>query len=138
MAGVTFTPDLYKCGIAGAGISDLQLFVGDLKKESQYEHLSGKTWIDVVGDPIADRERLIATSPARHVARIKAPLLLVHGKDDSVVPFKQSELMAGAMRSAGKRVELVMLEGGDHSLNDAQTSRRVLRELERFLGLHLK
>lgn len=138
MAGVTFMPDLYKCGVAGAGVSDLLLLVGDLKKESRFQHLSGKTWTDVVGDPIADRERLIATSPVKHVDRIKAPLLLIHGKDDTVVPFRQSEVMAGAMRSAGKQVEFVALEGGDHWLNDARTSRRVLRELERFLGLHLK
>jgi dipeptidyl aminopeptidase/acylaminoacyl peptidase len=138
MAGLAFTPELYKCGVAGAGISDLLLLVGDLKKESTTVHLGGKYWLDAVGDPHSDNERLVATSPARHVERIRAPLLLIHGKDDTTVPFRQSEVMASAMRNAGKDVQLIALEGGDHSLNDDRTSRRMLRELEVFLAKHLK
>jgi dipeptidyl aminopeptidase/acylaminoacyl peptidase len=138
MAGLAFTPELYKCGVAGAGISDLQAFVGELKKRGATAHNAGKFWLDSIGDPQTDTPRLIATSPAKHAGNVRAPLLLVHGRDDSVVPFVQSQIMAGAMRNAGKQVQLVELEGADHWLVDARTKRRMLQEVETFLAKHLK
>ena len=47
-------------------------------------------------------------------------------------------MMADAMKSAGKPVEYIELEGDDHWLSRASTSKRVLRELEVFLAKHLK
>ena len=138
MAGLAFTPTYYKCGVAGGGISDLLMLVGDLKRESPSVHLGGKYWLDIVGDPLVDKDRLIATSPVKRVADIQAPLLLIHGKDDTVVPIRQSATMANAMRRAGKVVEFVQLEGGDHWLTKASTSKQVLSELETFLAKHLK
>jgi dipeptidyl aminopeptidase/acylaminoacyl peptidase len=135
MAGLAFTPQYYKCGVAGAGLSDLLLFLGDSKRKSQSR---GEYWSDYIGSPLSDRDRLIATSPIKHVSQIKAPLLLIHPKDDTVVPLRQSTLMAQAMRAAGKEVEYIELEGDDHWLSKASTSKRVLRELEAFLAKHLK
>jgi dipeptidyl aminopeptidase/acylaminoacyl peptidase len=138
MAGLAFTPDLYKCGASGAGPSDLLLLVGDAARRADSVHLGGKTWREWLGDPTQDRERLLATSPARHAGNIKAPLLLIHGKDDTVVAHRHSLVMSDAMKSAGKPVELITIEGDDHWLSRASTSKRVLRELERFLGQNLK
>jgi dipeptidyl aminopeptidase/acylaminoacyl peptidase len=135
MAGLTLTPELYKCGVAGAGISDLLLFLGD---NTRWSEDRGKFWKDYIGSPNADRDRLIATSPIKQVGRIRVPLLLIHPKDDTVVPLRQSTMMAEAMRAAGKPVEYIELDGDDHWLSRTSTSRRVLRELERFLALHLK
>jgi dipeptidyl aminopeptidase/acylaminoacyl peptidase len=135
MAGLTLTPELYKCGVAGAGISDLLLFLGDSKRKSSSR---GNFWKDYIGSPIDDRERLIATSPIKRVGKVRAPLLLLHPKDDTVVPLRQSTMMADALRGAGKQVEYIELEGDDHWLSKASTSKQVLRELERFLGANLK
>lgn len=135
MAGLALTPEVYKCGVAGAGVSDLLLFLGDSSKRSTTR---GKFWKDYIGSPISDRDRLIATSPIKQVHKIRAPLLLIHGKDDTVVPVRQSSAMAEALRAAGKQVEYVEIEGDDHWLSKASTSKRVLRELERFLAQHLK
>jgi len=138
MAGLAFTPELYKCGVSGAGPSDLQLLVGDASRKSESEYLGGDSWRDWLGDPTADRERLIATSPSKHAANIKAPLLLIHGKDDIVVPIRQSLVMVDAMKAAGKQVELITISGDDHWLSRPSTNKRVLQELERFLGQNLK
>jgi dipeptidyl aminopeptidase/acylaminoacyl peptidase len=138
MAGLAFTPELYKCGVSGAGPSDLQLLVGDASRRSESVYLGGDGWREWIGDPTKDRERLIATSPAKHVANIKAPLMLIHGKDDTVVSYRHSAIMADAMKAAGKPVEMVTIDGDDHWLSRASTNKRVLRELERFLGTHLK
>ena len=41
-------------------------------------------------------------------------MLLIHGKDDTVVPIDQSREMEGALRDAGKDVQLIQVNGGDH------------------------
>ncbi len=135
MAGITSKPDLYKCGVAGAGVSDLLLFVGDARR--RYDEL-GRAWADDIGSPIADRDRLIATSPIRNVNKAKAPILIIHGNDDTVVPLRQSTMMVDALKAAGKPVEFVGIEGDDHWLSKSSTSKRVMRELEAFLAKHLK
>jgi dipeptidyl aminopeptidase/acylaminoacyl peptidase len=138
MAGLAFSPDLYKCGVAGAGVSDL---IAMLEYEAKYTGQwlgDNDYWTWLIGSPGADRARLIATSPAQHAAKFKAPLLLVHGKDDTVVPKSQSDLMADSLKAAGRPYEYVVLEGEDHHLSNPSTSKRFLQELERFLAPHLK
>ena len=112
--------------------------IGDVRRDNPSIYLSGDEWRDYLGDPTADRDRLLATSPVKHVNNIKAPLLLIHGKDDTVVSIRQSEIMADAMKAAGKQVELIEIEGDDHWLSKGSTKRRVLQELERFLAANLK
>jgi dipeptidyl aminopeptidase/acylaminoacyl peptidase len=138
LAGLAFTPDLYKCGASGAGPSDLQLLAGDAARGSELVYLAGDSWRDFVGDPTKDRARLIATSPAKHADKIKAPLLLIHGRMDTVVPIRQSEVMAGAMKAAGKPVEFITIDGDDHWISLASSNKRLLQELDRFLAKHLK
>jgi dipeptidyl aminopeptidase/acylaminoacyl peptidase len=138
MAGLAFTPDLYKCGVSGAGPSDLLLLVGDISRRSEFSYLGTDGWREWIGDPTRDRNRLLGTSPVQNADKIKAPLLLIHGSDDIVVPLRQSTVMVDAMKEAGKPVELIVINGDDHWLSRASTNKRVMQELQRFLGTHLK
>ena len=45
---------------------------------------------------------------------MSAPVLLIHGRDDTVVPIEQSREMEGALRAAKKDVQLVVMQGEDH------------------------
>lgn len=137
LAGLAFTPDLYKCGIAGAGVSDLREMFAHLKEQGGgWDAVD--YWPDVIGDPFRDAQRLEATSPVNHAKAFKSPLLLLHGKDDRIVPWRQSEGMARALSKAGKPHEFITLEGDDHWISRAANEKRVLREIERFLAQHLK
>jgi len=138
LAGLAFTPDLYKCGVAGAGVSDLI-------KMLEWEHeRMGRGQRDedyftkALGYTTKDSQRLSETSPARHAAKFKAPVLLIHGKDDTVVPKEQSDMMIEALKAAGKPYEYVVLDGEDHHLSRSSTSKEFMRHLERFLAKHLK
>jgi acetyl esterase/lipase len=53
-------------------------------------------------------------SPIHHVTRDDAPFLLIHGDTDQIVPFKHSELMEQALRTAGVEVKLLRVPGGGH------------------------
>jgi len=57
----------------------------------------------------------------------------LHGANDTTVRVEQSQLMADALKKAGKPVEFVIYEGEEHYLELASTRIRVLKELERFL-----
>lgn len=50
---------------------------------------------------------LDAISPIARAAHADAPILLIHGKDDTVVPISQSETMESALKRAGKPVVFV-------------------------------
>ena len=50
-------------------------------------------------------------SPVHHIADLHGEVLLLQGADDLVVPVEQAQLMADAMRAAGKQVELVVYDG---------------------------
>jgi dipeptidyl aminopeptidase/acylaminoacyl peptidase len=73
-------------------------------------------------------------SPALRADRIAAPVLLIHGSDDTVVPFAQSAEMEGALRRAGKSVELVTLKSEDHWLSRGSTRLEMLRATVDFLA----
>jgi dipeptidyl aminopeptidase/acylaminoacyl peptidase len=49
-----------------------------------------------------------------HVNAVTVLVLLIHGKDDTVVPFEQSQLMHDALKGANKDVQLVKLKDEDH------------------------
>jgi dipeptidyl aminopeptidase/acylaminoacyl peptidase len=81
---------------------------------------------------------MIATSPALHADRIRAPLLLIHGTYDTTVPIGQSDEMARAMAKAGRPFEYVRLEGEDHHLFQATTRRKMFEALDQFLAKNLR
>jgi fermentation-respiration switch protein FrsA (DUF1100 family) len=57
--------------------------------------------------PLESRELLDALSPARHLRRAPARLLLVHGRDDPAIPYTESLRLAAA---APGRSRLVLVE----------------------------
>jgi dipeptidyl aminopeptidase/acylaminoacyl peptidase len=76
---------------------------------------------------------LDAISPIKHIDAINVPVLLIHGRDDTVVPFDQSDVMLSAMKKAGKKVELVTLKKEDHWLSRSETRLQMLEALVAFV-----
>jgi acetyl esterase/lipase len=64
-------------------------------------------------DPIAVKAYR-AASPVTHVTSSSAPMLLLHGDADAMVPFAMAETMREAMERAGAEVKLIRLPGGSH------------------------
>jgi dipeptidyl aminopeptidase/acylaminoacyl peptidase len=75
-----------------------------------------------------------AVSPINAVDRIKAPLLLIHGKKDATVNVGQSNAMAAKMHAAGKTVELVQLPLADHHFTREPDRLTLLTSIETFLA----
>jgi dipeptidyl aminopeptidase/acylaminoacyl peptidase len=90
----------------------------------------------------ADVRALVAISGGEYdplVTRLRAPVLLLHGKRDDVVSVEYAIEYAAALRAAGKRVELVLYDHGDHFLpfRDPAISEDVHSRVVRFLRGYL-
>lgn len=137
MAGPTLDPGVYRCAVSVAGVSDLRRMVlWEAEQGGRRDSPVVRYWNRFMGaDRLGDSD-LNPISPARQAARADAPILLLHGRDDTVVPFEQSQIFADALRRAGKPYELIELSGEDHWLSRPETRHRMLAEMVRFLETH--
>ena len=137
LAGVTLEQGVYRCAVSVAGVSDLRrmvLWAAD--RDVIRNNSTVRYWNRFMGaERLGDRS-LNDRSPALLAAGADAPILLLHGLDDTVVPFEQSQAMADALRRAGRPYELIELEGEDHWLSLNHTRQRMLAETVRFLETH--
>ncbi|MDO7843814.1 alpha/beta hydrolase family protein [Sphingomonas immobilis] len=129
LAGVTLQQGLYRCAVAVAGVSDVAKMVATDRDESGGD----RTLIRSLAQEVGSGRNLAAISPIRFVDRVTAPVLLVHGKDDTVVRYDQSKDMAAALRRQGKTVEFVTLRSEDHWLSRSETRLAMLQAAAAFV-----
>ena len=136
LAGATLTPELYRCVIAGAGVSDLIEMLVWSREYAGGKEGSIRYWRLHIGDATADKASIEAVSPVRHVDKVRAPVLLIHGELDTVVPIKQSEIFANALKSAGKPYEFARLANENHNITFQSTRIKTLQAMDAFLAKH--
>ncbi len=132
LAGVTLQQGLYRCAVSVAGVSDVKRMYATDVRESAYN----KTLVRALKAEVGSGRDLDAVSPVRFAERADAPVLLVHGKDDTVVLYEQSTAMHRALQKAGKPVELVTLKGEDHWLSRSETRLAMLKAAVAFVETH--
>ena len=133
LAGVTLQKGVYRCAVAVAGPADFRKFFAWQTERHGYKSDATRYWRAVLG---ADKEgdAVMATlSPALVAAQADAPILLIHGKDDTVVPIEQSESMAAALKRAGKPYEYLVMKGEDHWLSREETRIAMLKAAVAFV-----
>lgn len=134
LAGAAFEDRTYRCAVSIAGLSDLKrMLVWEAEQTGSRRDSTQRYWSRFMGakdrnDPILDQ-----ISPAKHAADVTIPVMLIHGKDDTVVDIEQSRVMAAALTAAGKPVELVTLAGEDHWLSRPDTRVKTMVEAVKFL-----
>jgi dipeptidyl aminopeptidase/acylaminoacyl peptidase len=137
LSGLVLTPNLYAAGIELAGMTDLVTFSESLAKEWP---LGVSLWRRYLGNPADPKARITMAerSPLNHVDRIQAPLLALHGSNDSRVPREQFDRLVDAMHAAGKDLEAIRLDGMGHDLSNEADRIAFLSRLEPFLARHLR
>jgi dipeptidyl aminopeptidase/acylaminoacyl peptidase len=135
LAGVTLQRGLYRCAVSVAGVSDLKgmLLHVSVTRGRRQDVAPLRYWHKFMGVENSNSDILDSLSPINLAARADAPILLIHGKDDSVVPFDQSDAMRKALARAGKPVEFVQLEGEDHWLSRSRTRTEMLQAAVAFV-----
>jgi dipeptidyl aminopeptidase/acylaminoacyl peptidase len=127
LASLCFHPELWAAGIDVVGISSFVTFLENTApyrrafREREYGFLE------------RDRELLESISPLAHVDRIRAPLLIVHGRNDPRVPLGEARQLHESLSARGVPVELVVYPDEGHGLqripNRVDAYERVLRFL---------
>ena len=134
LAGAALDAGVYRCAISVAGISDLKRFLKWTNdKYGHGDNHSQRYWDRFMGASNPNDPTLRSISPIEHVSAVVAPVLLIHGRDDTVVPYEQSDVMADALKHAGKSVELVTLKHEDHWLSRSATRLQMLEASVAFL-----
>jgi dipeptidyl aminopeptidase/acylaminoacyl peptidase len=129
------TPELYKCGISIAGVTD---WMDILKSRDDEDYsISYEHWVEQLGDPKADAERMRAISPLTFAAEIKAPVLIIQGEDDRIVPEKQARRMISALEKAGQKPESLFLPEEGHNFAGQKGRIQMFKKIESFLLKHL-
>jgi dipeptidyl aminopeptidase/acylaminoacyl peptidase len=117
--------DTFAAGASYYGVSDIEALAKDTHKfESRY--------LDQLIGPYPERIDLYRErSPIHHLEGFNAPLLLLQGLDDPVVPPNQSEMIYEALKLRGIPTEYLAFEGESHGFRKAENQIRAL-EAERL------
>ena len=128
-------PRDFRCIASIAGISDLY----DLARNSSLYRSRKQRIKNEIGDPTdeEDKQMLHEYSPVNHVPKIKAPLLVVHGTEDTRVRLKQTRHFYNVAKSEGIDIEYLELEDGTHFLDEYNNRLAVFAALDKFLEEHL-
>ena len=90
----------------------------------------------LIGDRLKDAEQLAATSPLQQAARLKRPLLLVHGSLDRRVPIEHFTRLRDALDPKAELETLVFDDEG-HGFSRPANRFELWARIERFLARQL-
>lgn len=111
LASIAFHPDLWAAAVDVVGIAN---FVSFLERTGPWRR---KHRAAEYGDLDEDRELLERISPLNHVDQIKAPLLVIHGRNDPRVPLFEAEQIVAALTERGRDVALRVYDDEGHGLS---------------------
>jgi dienelactone hydrolase len=128
MAALTFHPALFAAGVTVCGMSDLTTFYRNTEPwiaEGAYAKY---------GHPVGDRELLERLSPLRRVDALSAPLLVVHGANDTNVPVGESQQIVEALRRAGRDVRYLLFSDDGHQIVKRENSTALTAAMSEWLN----
>ncbi|MEL7188600.1 MAG: S9 family peptidase [Pseudomonadota bacterium] len=113
LAGLTFTPDKFACGVDIVGPSNLETLLGTIPP---YWAPLVKIFHERMGDPNTEEglALLKAASPLYKANEITKPLLILQGANDPRVKQSESDQIVGAMKEAGIPVTYVLYPDEGH------------------------
>jgi pimeloyl-ACP methyl ester carboxylesterase len=133
LAGVTLQQGLYRCAVSVAGPADMATFMSWEAQRFGVNSPALRKMQKITGADTASASYLHDISPRQFAKRADAPILLIHGKDDTRVPIEQSRQMASALKAYSKSVEFVELEKEDHFLSRDVTRTVMLKAALNFV-----
>ncbi|WP_293611601.1 prolyl oligopeptidase family serine peptidase [Ponticaulis sp.] len=137
LAGGAFTAELYKCVVSIAGVSDLYYFLENIRRDRGDDSGSYIYWFEQFGENGTRTADLLPISPYYHADAFQAPVLLMHGMDDSIVPIRESERMEDALDDAHADVRLIKFPRRGHAILEEEDQEEVLREMLTFFDQHI-
>ncbi|GHG58675.1 peptidase S9 [Alishewanella longhuensis] len=126
-------PDLYKCTVGFVGVFDLNLLYtdGDIPQRK-----AGINYLEMaVG---RDKERLDAQSPIKHLDKLKAPVFIIHGKEDQRVPIIHADRLRAELEKRNHPFEWMVKEKEGHGFykpeNNVERWQKMLAFFDKYIG----
>ena len=134
MAGLTFTPELYKCGINYVGVTSIPLLFKTMPDawESARPQLEWR-----VGKPKEDKEFLEDRSPLNHIDKIQAPLMMAYGKRDARVDLSHALKAEKELKRNEKDYQLMIKTDEGHGFRKYENRMDYYQMMEAFLQKNL-
>jgi dipeptidyl aminopeptidase/acylaminoacyl peptidase len=132
LTGTFREPDMFKCAVGMAGIYDLPLMFnrGDIKETD-----SGVRYLrEAVG---TDEQDMRQRSPVYNADRIKARIMLIHGREDERAPFEHAKRMRAALQKAGNEPVWISQMGEEHGIFNENHRAEVYGQMLAFLESNL-
>lgn len=134
LAGLTFTPDLYACGVSYVGVSNLFTFLDSIPP--YWEPMRERLYT-MIGHPEKDYELLKKASPLFHIDQMKAPLLVAHGAQDPRVKQEEADQIVDSLRERGIDVPYILKENEGHGFSNEENRFILYEAMEEFFAKHL-
>jgi len=135
LAGLTFSPDLYACGVDYVGVSNLFSFMETIPP---YWKPYLEMMYEMVGHPENDKELLASSTPLFHIDNIKAPLFVAQGAMDPRVKKSESDQIVHALREKNIEVEYMVKDNEGHGFSNEENRFEFYTAMEKFMEIHLK
>jgi dipeptidyl aminopeptidase/acylaminoacyl peptidase len=139
LAALAFRPEAFKVGVNIFGVSN---WIRTLESIPPYWEAQRKALYDEIGDPVKDKEFLMATSPLFHAKEIRAPLMVIQGANDPRVIKPESDDIVEAVKKNNVPVEYVVFPDEGHGFskkkNQMESSKRILEFLDKYLAPTIK
>jgi dipeptidyl aminopeptidase/acylaminoacyl peptidase len=134
LVGLTFTPDVFACGIDIVGPSNLITLMQSIPPYwapmmAMFQHR--------VGNLETEEEFLKSRSPLFFVDKIQKPLLIGQGANDPRVKEAESEQIVAAMRKSNKPVKYVLYSDEGHGFARPENRFHFYAVVEEFLAEYL-
>ncbi|GAA2272612.1 hypothetical protein GCM10010149_13210 [Nonomuraea roseoviolacea subsp. roseoviolacea] len=134
LMAATARPKAFALAVAVCAPTDLVAFLRHVRGSAHHERAH---FLHRVGDPDRDAARLRERSPLTHAAACHTPVLLVHGRDDPLVPWTHATTMAAALAGHGHPHHCLVLSGEGHGITRPANRIRLARVVGRQLAFHL-
>lgn len=133
LAGLTFTPDLYACGVDIVGPSNIFTL---LESIPPYWEAGRAMLYEMVGDPNTEEgKKLIReASPLFSVDKINKPLMVIQGANDPRVKQAEADQIVIALRNKGKKVDYLLAKDEGHGFYKPLNSKAMYAAVEKFLS----
>jgi dipeptidyl aminopeptidase/acylaminoacyl peptidase len=133
LAGLTMTPDKFKCGVDIVGPSNLITLLNSIPP---YWKAFLEEFANRVGDPRTEegRKLLKERSPLTHVDKIAKPLLIAQGANDPRVKQAEADQIVAAMKAKNLPVTYVLYPDEGHGFARPQNRLSFYAVAEGFLS----
>ncbi|MFA6924041.1 MAG: S9 family peptidase [Bacteroidales bacterium] len=130
LAGLTFTPDIFACGIDYAGIPNLFSYI---RSFPSYLKAQLKMSYETICDPNNDTIYMKEASPLFFIDKISAPLLIAHGARDQKVNKGEVDQIVEALRAKNIDVEYLVKNNEGHGFLNEENKFALYETIDKFL-----